>query len=93
MKESEFNKRQIPPRYKGIYDKAMRGRSPKSAMQAFCLECVGWVKDEVTKCTDPECPLYPYRPYQKVPWKRQRGIKGDVQGRFKTQTRPKLLIR
>jgi hypothetical protein len=46
------------------------------AIRLFCLECVGYTKHrsnltgsvakrvasaEVTKCTDPECPLYPYR--------------------------------
>lgn len=47
------------------YVTAMRGRSPKAAISAFCRMCVGWgPKRDVTDCTDPACPLYPYRPYQ-----------------------------
>ena len=53
---------QIPKLYLGIYDRAMTGKSRKAAMHAFCLECVGWVVQEVFLCTDPGCPLYPYRP-------------------------------
>ena len=54
----------MPSRYRGFYDRAIAGNSRKAAMVAFCLECVGWDKKEVTLCTAPACPLYPYRPYQ-----------------------------
>jgi hypothetical protein len=53
----------MPSLYRGIYDKAMSGTSRKAAMQAFCLECMGWQRKEVEHCTSPACPLYPYRPY------------------------------
>lgn len=46
------------------YLQAMTGKSLRAAVNSFCSECVGWVRDEVTKCTAPACPLYPYRPYQ-----------------------------
>ena len=32
-----------------------------SAIRAFCYECMGWNYYEVDKCTDPHCPLYPWR--------------------------------
>lgn len=53
---------QMPTLYRGIYDKAMSGKSRKAAMRAFCLECVGWQVNEVHSCTDAACPLHPYRP-------------------------------
>ena len=53
--------RQMPKLYRGLYDRAMAGKSRKAAMHAFCLEC-GWQIREVHLCTDPACPLHPYRP-------------------------------
>ncbi len=56
---------QIPDLYKGAYKRVIQAKaSPHEAIQAQCLECVGWVRKEVTLCTDLGCPLYPYRPYQ-----------------------------
>ncbi len=52
---------QIPKLYRGIYDKAVSGKSRKAAMHAFCLECCGWVIKEVYLCTSPQCPLFLYR--------------------------------
>ena len=43
-------------------------RNPKSlrlAITAFCWECVGQVRQDVTGCTATKCPLYPMRPWQK----------------------------
>ena len=57
---------QIPKLYRGIYDKAVKGRSRKAAMHAFCLECVGFQIKEVYLCTDLGCALYPYRPRSRV---------------------------
>ncbi len=31
------------------------------AIRNFCLECVGYVVQEVEQCTDPECWLFPWR--------------------------------
>ena len=53
---------QMPKLYRGIYDKAMTGKSRKAAMRAFCLECMACQINEVFQCTDAACPLYPYRP-------------------------------
>lgn len=53
--------RDIPIKYKKQYQEAMKGRSRKTAMQAFCNECVGYNNKEVKNCTDIGCPLYPFR--------------------------------
>lgn len=53
---------QMPRLYRGIYDKAMSGKSRKAAMRAFCLECVAWQIKEVYTCTCKACPMHPYRP-------------------------------
>jgi len=41
--------------------KEMNTSSPLKAIRAMCLECVGYVSDEVKNCTAPDCPLYPFR--------------------------------
>ena len=53
----------IPTAYRGTYDRAMSGNSRQAAMHAFCLECMGWQREEVRVCTSYACPLFPYRPY------------------------------
>ena len=75
--ESQIEKRlrEMPRTYRNFYKKAMQGRSLKTAIRAFCLECVQWQRAEVENCTDTGCPLYPYRPYQEVPWKASRHSK------------------
>jgi hypothetical protein len=55
---------QMPHIHLANYKRAMRGRSMKAAIKAFCLECVCWQKEEVRRCTALACPLYPYRPYK-----------------------------
>jgi len=54
--ESEY-----PVAYRGMYRSAMSGRSHAAAIGAFCLSCMGYSAREVTECTAPACPLYPYR--------------------------------
>ncbi len=55
---------QIPDLYRATYLKALSG-SKTAAVKAQCLECVGWQRAEVTRCTDDGCPLFNVRPYQK----------------------------
>lgn len=50
--------------YRKVYTKAVSHKSRNAAVKAFCLECVGWEREEVKKCTDLACPLYGYRPYK-----------------------------
>ena len=37
----------------------------RKAIQQFCRECVGFNADEVKRCTDDICPLYPFRLHTK----------------------------
>jgi len=53
--------RDVPRKYQKQYQDAMKGRSRKTAMQAFCNGCVGYNSGEVKNCTDLGCPLYPFR--------------------------------
>lgn len=53
--------RDVPPKYRSMYRRALAGRSRRAAIRAFCLECVGWSAAEVDGCTAPSCPLYRYR--------------------------------
>ena len=55
---------QMPRSYRATYDKAIKGKSLRAAINAFCLECVCWQIEEIRKCTDLACPLYAVRPYQ-----------------------------
>lgn len=55
---------QMPISCRGVYLRAMRGKSLRSAATAFCLECVGWDRSAVRSCTAPACPLHPYRPFR-----------------------------
>jgi len=56
---------EAPPLYRTIMQKAYSGNaSPRSAIKAQCLICVGYVRDDVTYCTGYLCPLWAYRPYQ-----------------------------
>jgi hypothetical protein len=54
--------RDVPPLYRGIAAAVPRSRA--SAVKLFCLECVGYVRADVTTCTAQHCPLYLWRPYQ-----------------------------
>ena len=35
--------------------------TPKTAIRQFCRECFGFEKGAAEGCTDPLCPLYPFR--------------------------------
>ena len=54
-----------PVMFRGIEARAYRGTaSPRVAIKAFCLQCVGYVRADVKGCTAFACPLWGYRPYQ-----------------------------
>lgn len=57
-------RKQMPRAYRATYNRAVKGRSLRAAVNAQCLECVCWQRKEVTLCTDLACPLYAVRPYQ-----------------------------
>lgn len=56
---------QMPVSCRGTYRRAVEGRSLRAAVKAFCLECVGWKREEVAACTALACPLWPVRPFQR----------------------------
>jgi len=62
--EMEGRLRQMPKKFRGLYKRAMSGRSRKAAIRSFCLECVCWREQEVESCPDLGCPLHPYRSNQ-----------------------------
>ena len=55
---------QIPESCRKTYQKAVGGKNRPAAVKAFCQECVGYDKQEVTLCTDEGCSLWAYRPYR-----------------------------
>ena len=56
----------MPKVYRGIYDKAVSGKGLRACINAFCLECVMYQREEVRLYTSLACPLYAVRPYQKI---------------------------
>ena len=57
---------QIPKAYRGIYNKALQGKSLRAAINAQCLDCCAYQRKEVALCTSLSCPLYAVRPYQEI---------------------------
>jgi hypothetical protein len=56
---------QALPLYRNALACALAGEaSPRRAIRAKCLECVGYARSEVTECTAYGCPLWRLRPYQ-----------------------------
>ncbi len=62
--------KQMPISCRGTYKKAVAKKSMRAALNSFCLECVGYQREEIKVCTDLACPLWAYRPYS-VPQKAQ----------------------
>lgn len=55
-----------PESAKGHFVAAWAGKcSPRRAIKAQCLECVGFDRDAITDCTAFACPLWNFRPFQK----------------------------
>ena len=55
---------------KGYLRAAVGTASPRAAIKAYCLECMGYIRAEVTQCTGEACPLFLYRPFQSDAHKR-----------------------
>lgn len=49
------------PRHVGAFQRAYKGKSRKSAIQAYCVDCMGFNASEVKHCTSPACPLFEFR--------------------------------
>ena len=59
----------VPDYYRGLFKRiysagTRRAASPRERIKAFCLECIGFKRDEITTCTAYACPLWDIRPYQ-----------------------------
>lgn len=68
-----------PVSARGCLNRALDGKaSPRTAIKAQCLECVGFDRTAVTECTAFGCPLWHYRPFRK-------GSKPSDQASFGTQ--------
>jgi len=51
--------------------------TPMKAIRKNCLECVGWVTQEVDLCQSPLCALFPYR-FGKEPNSTRKGNAGSL---------------
>jgi hypothetical protein len=56
---------EIPKKYRKIYKNAAERLNKSAAINAFCLECVCWQKNEIINCSCLACPLFGLRPYTK----------------------------
>ncbi len=50
---------------------------PREAIRMQCLECWGYVKAETAACDNYACPLFAYRPDQKLPKSPTKGFGGS----------------
>jgi hypothetical protein len=54
-----------PESVKGTLTQAFSGSaSPRKAIKAQCLVCVGYDRNSIKNCTGYSCPLWMYRPFQ-----------------------------
>ena len=67
-RKAEINKRRssMPKDYRRTYGMAVSGKSLRAVINAQCLECVGWQRLEVHRCTSLACPAWAVRPYQEI---------------------------
>lgn len=55
-----------PESAKGHFVAAWAGKcSPRRAIKAQCLECLGFDRQAITDCTGWACSLWAFRPFQK----------------------------
>jgi hypothetical protein len=80
-------RRDIPISMRATYDKAMTGKSRTAAVRAFCQECCGYERFQVSLCTDTGCPLYRYRPYRSAAAIRK--ARDSVDGASDTPKKPR----
>ena len=56
---------EAPESVKNTLREAFSGSaSPRGAIKAMCLTCVGYDRKAVRDCTGYSCPLWAYRPFQ-----------------------------
>ena len=68
MKRDETVEKRIaeaPESVKNTLREAFSGSaSPRRAIKAMCLTCVGYERNAIRDCTGFSCPLWQYRPFQ-----------------------------
>ena len=68
MKRDETVKARIeeaPPSVRKLLSGAFSGAgSPRQAIKAHCLVCVGYERSQIKNCTGYSCALWAYRPFQ-----------------------------
>lgn len=55
----------MPSAYRPVFQRAYAKKGRKAAINAFCLDCMGYGRDDVGACEAVACPLWEYRPYQR----------------------------
>jgi hypothetical protein len=56
---------EAPESAKGSLTRAFSGSaSPRAAIKAQCLVCVGYDRESIKNCSGHSCPLWKYRPFQ-----------------------------
>jgi hypothetical protein len=56
----------VPKTYKWLWYKCFAGVSTRpEAIKAKCIDCSGYIKEEIIECTVKTCPLWNHRPYIK----------------------------
>jgi len=53
---------EMPESYRNRYVKAVLGKSPVTAIEAHCFECISWQRGHAKGCTGEACALWSYRP-------------------------------
>ena len=63
----EYMVSHAPESSRGTLRRAFSGSaSPRGAIKAMCLACVGYDRNSIKNCTGWSCPLWQYRPYQEA---------------------------
>ncbi len=55
---------QAPESCRGVMRRAFAGNSLRAAINAKCLACCNYVREDITHCRVTICPLWHLRPYQ-----------------------------
>lgn len=54
----------IPSKYKKLVERARTGTSRADSIHANCLECQGWLREQVRDCKTTDCWFHKLRPYK-----------------------------
>ena len=60
--------------------------TPMKAIQVFCFECCGGMKQDIKECTAKDCALYPYR-MGKNPYRKSREYSDEEKEQLKERVK------